>query len=77
MVHTLSALSKATDLEGFDDMKRCPHSFTQDSSASPIDSPRSEDDLHISQEDGTVMRKREDARSMEDLLVSARHSTNL
>ena len=57
-----------THLEGYGDMKRCRHSFTQNSSASSTDSTRSEDDWHVSQEDhGAVMRKREDAEYMEEL----------
>ncbi len=66
-----SAPFEHTDLEGCEDMKRCPHSFTPNSSASSIDSPRSEDDLPISQEDdGAVMRKREDAKYMGELFDS-------
>jgi len=66
-----SAPFERTDLEGCEDIKRCPHSFTQDSITSPIDSPRPEDDLHISQEDdGAVMRKREDAKYIGELFDS-------
>lgn len=66
-----SAPFEHTDPEGFEDTKRCPHSFTQDSSASSVDSPRSEDHLFTSQEDdGAVMRKRDYTKYIEELFDS-------
>lgn len=64
-----SAPFEHTDFRGIEALKRCPHSFTQDSSASSIDSRQSEEDWHVSQEDdGAVIRRREDAKDMEELL---------
>lgn len=65
-----SAPFEQTNCVSFE-VKRCTHSFTRDSSASPSDAPRSEDDLHISREDeGAVMRNWEDAKKMEKLFDS-------
>ena len=60
---------------GFERTRRCQHSrsFTQDSITSSIDSPKPEDDLHISQvADSAVQRKQEDAEYMAMLFDSER-----
>ena len=46
-----SAPFEDMDLVGLDDLGRCPHFSIVDSSASSIDSPRSESDSYLPQED--------------------------
>lgn len=50
-----SAPFEQKDFRGFRQTKRCQHSFTHDPSASSLDSPGSEDDLQISQEDDSTV----------------------
>jgi len=64
-----SAPFESRDLVGFEHIKRCPHSFTRESSASSIDSLGSGDDSYIPHKDtGAVMWKQEDPKYMEDLV---------
>ena len=60
-----------TDPVGSEDVRRCPHSFIPESSPCSIDSLASEDELyHLQEDDGAVMREREDTKTMEELLDS-------
>lgn len=66
-----SAPFKYTDPVGSEDVRRCPHSLIPESSSCSIDSLASEDELyHLQEDDGAVMRKREDTKTMEELLDS-------
>lgn len=66
-----SAPFEYTDPVGSEDVRRCPHSFIPESSPCSIDSLGSEDELyHLQEDDGAVMRKREDTKNMEELLDS-------
>ena len=68
-----SAPFEQKDLEAFEGTSRCQHSFTPDSSASSIASPRSEVDLRVLHEgDDTVMKEQEDAEYMDMLDDSER-----
>lgn len=72
-----SAPFESRDLVGLEDMKRCPHSFTQESSASSIDSLGSEDDSYISHEDASaVMRKQEIRSTWKTLSMVNTETTN-
>lgn len=63
-----SAPFNCTDFAGRKRIKRCPHFSIRASSASPIDSPGSEDSLPPSQgDDGTYVRKQEDMMDVEEL----------
>ena len=64
-----SAPFEYKDPVGLEDVRRCPHSFSPESSPCSIDSLGSEDELYCLQEDdGVVIRKREDIKTMEELL---------
>ena len=64
-----SALFKYKDPVGLEDVRRYPHSFSPESSLYSINSLGLEDELYYLQEDDSiVIRKREDIKTMEELL---------